>query len=293
MTERYIHSGSFRNPVGLRQYEDGRHRCDSALKKIFAAGPQRPSDLLLKRDQSDVALNAALAKKLSRQERLRRSNAAEALAKIQTIHGKGPRRSLEEAQGAEPFISKSVHAVKKAQKRALHVGDNRMLSVNELNKAFAERPRAPTRDASDRHLTRDEILSKRAKALSGDDWNRMTWQERRDYFQKGLSGPALNDIGTKPPQSSNGMWNGGIADTGAANSWRDQPLPSTRPTLVGAQTTTTPSQLTRDAAVDAIKRALAKPQEALGNTADLDEDDEDMDDDDDSAKDPNRADAFE
>jgi hypothetical protein len=274
---RYIHTGSFRNPLEQRKYEDGRHRCDGALKKIFAAGPQQPGDLF-RRDRSDAAVHAAINKKLSRQERLRRSNAAEALVEITKVHGKGPRRSLDEAQGDEPFQSKSVFAIRKTQRRALHVGDHRMLSPDELNKAFA----APVRkSAHTPTLTRDEVMHKRAKTLSGDDWNSMTWQQRRDYFQKGLSGPALNDVGTKPPQSGNGTWNDAHADTGAANAWRDQPEPTLRPTLVGSQSTTTPSQLTRDAAVAAIKRALAKPQKLWGNkdTADLDEDDEDMDED--------------
>jgi hypothetical protein len=299
---RNIHAGSFQPPVEQRKYQDGRDRCDANLKKIFAAGPQMPDDLF-KRDRSDAAVHAALNKKLSRQERLRRSNAHEALTEIKKIHGAGGRRSLPEADGDEPFQSKSVAAVRKAQRRALHVGDNRMLSPDELNKAFSQRPATPSRSADEMHLTRDEFLRKRARNSSGDEWNRMTWQQRRDYFSKGLSAPSLNDVGTKPPQSANGTWNDVHADTGATNDWRDQAAPSTRPNVVGNQTTATPSMLTRDAAIDAIKFALRKPQKMWGarddndddqdRTDDLDEDDSDEDEDDDSAKNPNRADAFE
>jgi hypothetical protein len=275
-----VYKRSFRNPVEPRRYADGRHRCDSALRKLFAAGPQRP-DSLVKRDTSDAALNAALEKKLSKQERLRRSNSHEALQEIKKVHRAGGRRNLAEAQGEEQFRSKSVEAVRKARGRVVHVGDNRLLSAVELNKAFA------------RDIGKVELGATLDVHGHATGFYPMTKAEKRN-MRKGLSNPALNDIGTKPPQSRNGTWNGGIANTGASNDWRDQSEPTLRPTMVGAQTTTTPSQLTRDAAVDAIKFALRKPQKMWGNTkdtADLDEDDEDMDEDDDNAKDPNRDDS--
>jgi hypothetical protein len=310
---RYVYHGSFSKPVGPPQCVDGRQNCDRALKKVFAAGPQRPGSLLQKRDQSDAALNAALAKKLSRQERLRRSNAAEALEEVRKVHRTGGRRSLEEAQGDPEFQSKSVSAIRNARERVLPVTGNRMLSVMEINKAFAaparKSVRTPTRDASDMHLSRS------AGSLSSAQWNSMTREQRRDYFSKGLGSarPRVNDIGVTDnynrgaPESLNGQWNNTTGNTGAANNWHDIPVPSVRPTIVGSQTTATPSALTRDAAVDAIKRALRKPQKMWGNSSDLDEDedtedlDEDLDEDDDddedddesvdNAKNPNRDDA--
>jgi hypothetical protein len=104
-----------------------------------------------------------------------------------------------------------------------------------------------------------------------------------------------------PRQSDNALSGGVIVDTGASDNWHDQINPSVRPTMVGSQPLATPSMLTRDAAVDAIKMALRKLQKMWGNasdldedkdrTEDLDEDDEDMDEDDPSAKNTNRDDA--
>jgi hypothetical protein len=294
---RYIHARSFGPPVE-RNYVDGRDRCDRALKKIFAAGPTMPG-VLMKRDQSDASLNAALAKKLSRQERLRRSNAHEALEAVRKVHRAGGRRSLPEAQGDAPFDSKSVNMVKRARQHALHVNGHRLLSANELNKSFSQAPPSKRRpSALDYDYTFDErgrVLSKRLSAR---------------YAAKGLTSarPRLNDVGVTDgyghgaPESLNSQWNDVHADTGATNNFRDMPVPSVRPTIVGSQTTATPSMLTRDAAIDAIKMALRKPQKLWGNASDLDEDevedlDEDDDDDDDedsgtsNAKNPNRDDA--
>ena len=291
-----IHKYSFRNPVATRKYEDGRHHCANALKKIFAAGPTAPATLM-KLDKSDAGVNAAMAKKLNRQERLRRSNSHEALQEIQKIHGKGPRRSLDEAQGDAPVKYKSVEAMKKARQRVLPVMGNRMLSVLEITKAFA----AP---ASKRHVDIEIELRKPGKVARTVNAGRYDYdfdakgivlgKRLNARYAKGLTNPALNDIGAKPPQSANGQWNGGIAATGATNDWRDQPEPTLRPTIVGSQPVATPSMLTRDAALDAIKFALRKPQKLFGNTQDtedLDEDDEDLDDDDDQGKNPNRDDS--
>jgi hypothetical protein len=311
---RYVYAGSF-GPPAERKYVDGRHKCDHALKAIFAAGPTTPG-ALMKQDRSDAGVNAALAKKLNRQERLRRSNSHEALQEIRKVHNRGARPHLDEAEGDPEFQSKSVSAIRKARERVLPVTGNRLLSVMEINKAFAARTtpaRSSARSASDMHLSRDEFLRKRARGLSSAQWNSMTREQRRAYFSKGLGSarPRLNDVGVTDnynhgaPESLNGQWNNVHADTGAVNDWRDIPVPSERPTIIGAQTTTTPSALTRDAAVDAIKRALRKPQKMWGNMSDRDDDTEDQDrtddlDEDDAdgdenasrAKNPNRDDSF-
>jgi hypothetical protein len=298
---RYVYHRSFSKPVGPRQYVDGRHKCDSALKKIFAAGPTTPG-ALMKQDRSDAGVNAALAKKLNRQERLRRSNSHEALQEIRKVHNRGVRPHLDEADGDPEFQSKSVSAMAKARLRVLPVTGHRLLSANELNKAFASPPHGKRRpgalDYDYKFDERGRVLSKRLNAR---------------YARKGLTTarPRLNDIGVVTdnyghgaPESLNSQWNNVHADTGAANNWRDIPVPSVRPTIVGSQNTATPSALTRDAAVDAIKRALRNPQKMWGNsdrddddddqdrTEDLDEDDADEDEDESRAKDPNADDSF-
>jgi hypothetical protein len=189
--------------------------------------------------------------------------------------------------------------------RRLVCGSRARLVINNHVGSFAapagKSVRKSERDASDMHLTRDQFLRKRAGQLSSAQWNSMSWNQRRDYFQKGFSGP--NRMQGNGPQNLNSHWDDVHADTGAANNWHDIPVPAERPTVVGSQNTATPSMLTRDAAVDAIKMALRKPQKLWGNasdldenqdrTEDLDEDDEDLDEDEDEAKNPNRADAFE
>jgi hypothetical protein len=300
-----MHSGSvnkysFANPVGARKYEDGRDRFDKALKKIFAAGPQRP-DSLAKRDRSDAALNAALAKKLNRQERLRRSNAAEALEEVRKVHAAGGRRGLDEAKGDPEFPSRSVNMVKRARQHAVPVTENRLPNPIELNKLFADQ----TREIDVDNIQRYGGYASRFRA--------MTKAERRAWKGLGTARPRANDTGVTDnyghgaPESLNGQWNDVHAATGASNNFRDMAVPSERPTIIGSQTTATPSALTRDAAIDAIKRALRSPQKMWGNS-DLDEDededeaddedeDEDEDDDDDedsgtsNAKNPNRDDA--
>jgi hypothetical protein len=279
-----INHGSFIAPSPKPRYEDGRHRCDASLKKMFARGPQRPSEhSLAKRVWFDADVNAVAAATQSDGERRLRSNAHEALDAVKKIHRTGRRPGLpgHEAVGDAPFASKSIGAVRKAQGRALHV-DGRMLSPRELNKAFATTLTNPS--------------------LSARDLAKMV---RKGAAQSMRPLDPINDHLDRGPNSSNAVWNDVHADTGASNDWRDQPTPSVEPTIVGAQTLVTPSALTRDAAVDAIKRALRQPKKAFGNsdsdddgdddqdqTSDLDEDEADEDEDDSDAKDPNSADAF-
>ena len=157
----YIHKGSFRNPIE-RSYLDGRPNCDRALKKLFAAGPTTPPTLM-KQDRSDMTLHAAMAKKLSRQERLRRSNAAEALAEVRKVHRAGGRRTLDEAEGDAPFISKSVTAMAKARQHAVPITENSLPNPQELNKLFADQTREIDVDNIERyrgHATGFRALSK-------------------------------------------------------------------------------------------------------------------------------------
>ena len=308
---RYLYKGSFVEPAGKPQYMDGRDRCDQALKAIFAAGPQRP-DSLAKRARSDAGVNALLARKLSRQDRLRRSNAHEALEEVKKVHRAGGRRGVAEAEGDEPHISRSVNAIRKAQRHALHVGNHRMLSAQELNKAFAT------------DIGKLEVGITLDTHGYATGFYPMTKVEKRGYlrrdasnmhlsdaeFRKGLGSarPRTNDVGVTDsygggaPESLNGVSGGAIADTGAANDWHDQITPSVKATQVGTQFLGVPDASQRDAAVEAIKMALRKPQRLGGardddtadqdRTDDLDEDEEDLDETDARGKNPNAADSF-
>jgi hypothetical protein len=104
------------------------------------------------------------------------------------------------------------------------------------------------------------------KTLSSDQWRRMSWQQRRDYFAK--------DAPRLPPED-NDITNGGIANTGATNNWRDQTEmgETSRTARVGGQVIGVPSQTNMQAALDAIKKDLARPKRRLARTADEDEDD--------------------
>ncbi len=251
---RYIYQNSFMAPAGERIYADGRDRCDRALKKLFARGPQQPDSLQKRAPKAPTSV---------------RANGTAALADIKKIHSRGRHPGLpeHEAQGDEEFRSRSVSAVKKAQADAVHVDGHRMLAARELNKAFAESIGNFEVDLV--RITRDRGLATGFRA--------MTTLEKRAY-RKALTNPALNDVGTRPPQSSNAQWDNARADDGAITNWPTDPVPSQRPTIVGGQPIGTPSDSNRDAALDAIKRALAKPKHAL--TADMDDDedeDEDLD----------------
>jgi hypothetical protein len=280
---RSIHHGSFLVPSGSINYRDNRHLCHAAIKKVLRAGPIARPDLLQKRRPSDTALNAAMNKKLSRQERLCRSNAHEALAAIKKVHAAGSRRHLPESERDAAFDSKSVAAMAKSRERVVPATGHRLPSAVQLNRAFSGQQsgkrvfdielrkaskRRPGALDYDYELSEGKVISKRLS----------------DSYRKGL---------TMPRESFNGTNDNVIADTGATNRWKDQPEPSVRPTIVGSQTISTPSMLTRDAGLEAIKIALRKPQKLFGNTEDtqdLDEDDLDESDDED-AKDANRDDA--
>jgi hypothetical protein len=313
---RYVYKGSFVQPVGRPQYVDGRDRCDRALKKLFAAGPTTPADLF-KRDRSDASVHLAIAKKLSRQERLRGSNSAEALEQVKKLHRAGGRRSLDEAEGDAPLISKSVTAMERARQHVVSMTGHSLPSAIELNKLFANRSGKRTV-----HLDEVELpLRKRELSELHAAGHRLVTAGRYEYefdakgivvsksLRKGLTTarPRLNDTNVHDnynhgaPESLNGTWTDTHADTRAANNWRDIPVPSERPTVVGSQNTVTPNTTDRDAAVAAIKRALRKPQKMWGNaedrdedqdqTSDLDEDDADEDEDESRIKNPNADDA--
>jgi hypothetical protein len=287
---RYVYQGNFIAPPERREYPDGRNRCDKALKKLFSRGPTRP-DSLAKRATPDADVAAEAAMLLTKHERRLRSNAHETLEAVKKVHRSGRRAGFpeHEAQGDEEFRSRSVSAIRKARGHAVHVSGHRMLGARELNKAFAD-------SIGKVEVNLDGIEPHRGYA-SG--FRAMTKLEKR-AFRKGLTGPALNDIGTKPPNSANANWNDVHADTGATNDWRDQSVPNVKPTLVGGQPIGAPPITDRDAALDAIKRALRKPEKMWGNnsdmdqdqTEDLDEDDADDDEDESRGKDPNAADSF-
>jgi len=228
---------------------------------------------------------------LTKSERQLRSNAHAALEAIKKVHAAGRRPHLLDSIGDEPFQSKWIAAVKKAHAHTVHVADHRMLSARELTKAFAG-------GVGNLEVNLDEVilpLRKRELRKLHAEGHRLVTAGRYEYEFDGngivvskrlRKSPALNAVGTKPPESSNSVWNDVHADTGAANNWRDQPAPSQRTTLVGGQPIGTPPMTDRDAAVAAIKRALSKPKR-WGQR-----DEDDMDEDESRAKDPNSADAF-
>jgi hypothetical protein len=293
---RYIYQGSFIAPAGGCEFEDGRDRCDAALKKLFARGPQRP-DTLQKRLRSDADVAAELAMPLSKQQRRLRSNAHEALEAIKNIHGAGPRRTLPESIGEAPFASKSIAAVRKAHGRALHV-NGRMLSARELNKAFASTPAHPSVSARDlegivgnelqkrdpgavwRSMSQEErhAGAVRASKIPSARWNAMTRHEQLREMTKGLTTarPRLNDRGVTDdynrgaPESSNSTWNDVHANTGAGDDWHDQITPTVKPTRVTFPQFGVPGQSRRDDAVEAIREALTKPKR-LGASPNVDD----------------------
>jgi len=282
MRDIYIHRDSFAVAPEIN-YSDGRHLADAAIRKAHRRGPQRP-DSLTKRAKPDAVINAEAAKLLTKRARALRSNAPEALNAIKKIQRSGRRPGFpeHEAQGNPPFGSKSVTAVRKARADAVHVDGHRMLSCNELNKAFAD-------SVGKIEVDLDSVTPHRNRGYATGFYEMSKLEKRA--FRKGLG---------RPPESDNALSGGRIAATGATNDWRDQSAPSVRPTLVGGQPIGTPSGSNRDAALEAIKRALRKPQHALTADEDEDEDededgnlaDDDNDDDEDEAKDPNAADAF-
>jgi hypothetical protein len=295
---RYIHFDSFTAPTGGINYSDGRHLADAAIRKAHRSPQPRP-DLLAKKRQSDTALNFAMAKKLTRAERLLRSNQHEALEAIHKIHGKGHVSGVpaHEARGDAPLVLKSVEAMRKARKRVLTVTGHRLPSVQEISNAFSAPARSRVaRSVNTGRFTVDFdangiVLAKRLNA------------RYRKTFASQVN--ALAPYGA--PESRNSVSGGDTADTGAANIWHDS-VPSQRPKVIGSQNTIKPDMSDRDAAVEAIKRALRKPQPLSAMRAggsDLDEDTDtdtedldDMDDDEDedetvtTAQNPNRADAF-
>jgi hypothetical protein len=322
----YIYRGSFLKPSGPREYEDYRDACDQALKKVFAAGPQRPASLA-KRATPDADVNADIDIDRSDQERRLRSNSEAAFQAIKKIHAAGRRPGLPNhmARGEpEVHASKSVDMVKAARAVALTIGGHRLLSANELNKAFAYRPSRdeldlPTHRAELRKLYADGHRTVKAgryvyefdgkgRVVSKTAADGMRRRVRQVLNKLTSAAPRLSDrgvtdgYGRNAPESSNSNWNDVHADTGATNNWRDQPEPTTRPTIVGVQFLGVPDASQRNAAVDAIKRALRKPQPLWGQraedddavqdrTADLDEDEADEDEESSRQKDPNADDS--
>jgi hypothetical protein len=297
---RNIHSGSFITPTSNINYLDGRHLADAAIRKAHRLGPIS-TVTLTKRDTADTPLT------LSRQERLRRSNAAEALEEVGKVHRAGGRRSLDEPQGDPQFQSRSVEAVRKARQHALPISEKRLPSAREVSKAFADQVGrieididSITQDFG--YATQVRAMTKAEKRAYRRDASNMHLSEAefRKTLGKAFGAPSVHDVGTHPPQSNNSTWNDAQSDTGATNSFRDQPVPSNRPTLVGSQNTTTPNTTDRDAAIADIKKDLSKPKR-LGarddddrdqdRTAELNEDDADDDESRSRVKDPNADDA--
>jgi hypothetical protein len=253
----YIYAGNFVAPEPPRVFSDGRDECTAALKKILSRGPRRP-DSLQKRARPDSDVRAENAMLLSKSERRKSSNADEALSAIRDIHSDGPQRVAPVAEGDAAFESKSVNMVKRAHGHALPVSRNGLPSVDrDLAKRLGK---VRVNVAA---LVRSDL---RKGSLSSEQWRRMTWQERRDFFRKG-----------SPPQSSNASWDNTHANTGAGNDWRDETeMGETVTARIGGQVIGVPSQTNFQAALDAIKRDLRKPKNLLGGpisvgTADHDE----------------------
>ena len=72
---------------------------------------------------------------------------------------------------------------------------------------------------------------------------------------------------TFPPQSRNAQWDNVHADTGATNNWNDEGTlgDTPKPTRIGGQVIGKPAQSNIDAALDAIKRDLARGAKRLGS----------------------------
>jgi hypothetical protein len=243
---RSVYHNSFIAPTGGGNFLDGRQFADAAIKKAHRSGPQSPASLA-KRARSDADVNRDVSMTLTKGERLRRSNAPDALQAIKKIHGKGSRRSLDEAQGDAPVGSRSVSMVKAARRIGLRVNGHRLLSANELNTEFAKG------SALSKHPINIDIVDRTVTAGKYDydfDAKGIVLAKRLNArYRKGLgtARPRANDVGVTDnyghgaPESLNGDSGGAIADTGASNSWRDQAVPNVKPTQVGTQFLGNPS----------------------------------------------------
>ncbi|MGA2366179.1 MAG: hypothetical protein ABSG12_11900 [Steroidobacteraceae bacterium] len=246
----YIYAGSFIAPPSKRKVEDGRDQATVALKKILARGPRRP-DSLAKCARADSEVNAEVAMSLTDNERGRRSHADEALGEIKKAHAAGPRvgPSGPVAQGEEPFRSKSVAMVKQAHACALPVSRSGLPDLERAAALGRVKVDLPA-------LVRGDLR----KTPSGEQWRRMTPQERIAWARKGVSLPGEDTDTTD---------SGAMPRTGASNNWRDETdMGEVRTTRVAGQAIGIPSQNNMQAALDAIKKDLARPKRMLAHTAD-------------------------
>jgi len=86
---------------------------------------------------------------------------------------------------------------------------------------------------------------------------------RGGQLRKAGTSPFIHDIRAQP-QSENGQWDSNHHNTGATNDWRNENEPTKKPTRVGGQVIGSPSATNRDAALDAIKRDLARGAQVIG-----------------------------
>jgi hypothetical protein len=246
MSNYYIHRGSFIAPV-KRKCEDGRRLAATVIRKMYRGEPLSPA---MQKRTAPAERSSAFG-----------AEADETLQEIKKVHATGRRPGLPRhtAQGDEVVGSKSVSMVKRARAHGIHVTD-RMLGARELNKAFAGQ-------AGKRDVAIDAGGMRKGANLSSDQWNHMSWQERRDHFQKlGSARPRVNDRNVTDdynrgaPESSNGQWNDVHHDTGATNDWHDEIAPTTKPTRVTFHQCGTPGRSSRDDAIEAIRQDLTKPK---------------------------------
>jgi hypothetical protein len=185
---------------------------------------------------------------------------------IRKMHKAGPQRpdALEKVEQPSVANRKSVQTIKKLLR---HRG-----SVAHLEVDLSDIPTALdyNYEIRDGRVIRKGLNPSFRKELSTAQWNRMTWQQRRDHFKKGSAAPRrLDPVNTQnpgnAPESSNSTWNNMHANTGATNDWHDQIVPTTKPVRVTFPQFGTPGRPDRDDAVEAIKEALTKPKRLGAN----------------------------
>jgi hypothetical protein len=248
MSNYSIHRGSFIAPV-KRRFADGRRQLDIAIRKLHRG---EPAAMQKRAETAEIPSSFG-------------ENADETLQEIKKLHRAGRRAGLPQhtAQGDVEVGSKSVSMVKRAHAHALPVTDNRMLSVSELSKAFAEQVGRIEVDL-------DTLQPHRGYATG---FRAMTAQELR----KAAGRPRSNDTEVTDnynhgaPESANSNWNSVHANTGAANDWHDQIAPSTKPARVAFHQFGTPGQSSRDDAIEAIKQDLSKPKRMGGASPNIDD----------------------
>jgi hypothetical protein len=263
-----IYKGSFIAPV-KRQFPDGRRQLSTAIRKMHRGAP----------------LSATMQKSAAMAERPSAFGAPadETLHEIKKVHRTGRRAGLPQhtAEGDGEFDSKSVNMVKRARAHALPVTANRLLSANELNKAFSEQAGKLDVDLDELELPLRNNDHGRSKLRNGyaTGFRPMAAQELRklDLRKLTTAKPRANDRGVTDdynrgaPESANGQWTDVHANTGATNDWHDQITPTTKPTRITFPQFGVPGRSTRDAAVDAIKTAWAAGPQRMGASPNVDD----------------------